>query len=320
MASVDREDGVRNIDTLAAVGVHSRWRDCGRDGGYTYTLGCTCSGARCKKKARERKGRKRRGRVSPSCSDRGRGTNAAPVSVFVSPAPSPPLGSGRFRAFRDTGEPPTSALLRVALEGVVVRGWAGPVQATPRSVARLPARRARQMFFVADYDAVCAIMTTSLPSFPLSYPFSLSLFRSFFRPAYLPPCRVHALCPLIPVLSLFFLFFFFSSSFPLSLSALPSPPRGWIHLPLAPTGLPGSFQDAKFALASARRTCTLAWPSFCLVEFLPASNCTRLRVTVPKRQQLIGVLRVFLDFFEEQAVVVGSRNLGQFGGMRTDVG
>ena len=174
--------------------------------------GVRARGHGVKKKARERKGRKRRGRVSPSCSDRGRETNAAPVSVLVSPSsplPTPPLGSERFRAFRDTGEPPTSALLRVALEGVVVRGWAWPELATPRSVARLPARRARQMFFVADYDAVCAIMTTSLPSLPLSHPFSLSLFRSFFRPAYLPPCRVHALCPLIPVLSLFFLLFFF---------------------------------------------------------------------------------------------------------------
>lgn len=35
-------------------------------------------------------------------------------------------------------------------------------RATPKCVAPLPARRARQMFFVADYDAVCAIMTTSL--------------------------------------------------------------------------------------------------------------------------------------------------------------
>lgn len=40
--------------------------------------------------------------------------------------------------------------------------WAVSNRATPNRVAPLPARRARQMFFVADYDAVCAIMTTSL--------------------------------------------------------------------------------------------------------------------------------------------------------------
>jgi len=40
--------------------------------------------------------------------------------------------------------------------------WAVSRRATPNRVAPLPARRARQMFFVADYDAVCAIMTTSL--------------------------------------------------------------------------------------------------------------------------------------------------------------
>ena len=84
------------------------------------------------------------------------------------------------------------------------------------------------MFFVADYDAVCAIMTTSLPSLPLSHPFTLSLFRSFFRLAYLPPCRVHALCPLIPVLSLFFFFLLppIFKRFPLpSLRLDPSPSR-----------------------------------------------------------------------------------------------
>lgn len=40
--------------------------------------------------------------------------------------------------------------------------WAVSRRTTPNRVAPLPARRARQMFFVADYDAVCAIMTTSL--------------------------------------------------------------------------------------------------------------------------------------------------------------
>lgn len=46
--------------------------------------------------------------------------------------------------------------------GVTSGTWAVSSWATPNRVASLPARRARQMFFVADYDAVCAIMTTSL--------------------------------------------------------------------------------------------------------------------------------------------------------------
>lgn len=175
----------------ATVAIRTRW-------------GIRARGHGVKKKARERKGRKRRGRVSPSCSDRGRGTNAAPVSVLVSPAPHPSVPGDSARSA--TPGTPHQRVVAGRVGGGCCSWRAGPVQATPRSVARLPARRARQMFFVADYDAVCAIMTTSLPSLPLSHPFTLSLFRSFFRLAYLPPCRVHALCPLIPVLSLFFFF------------------------------------------------------------------------------------------------------------------
>lgn len=82
------------------------------------------------------------------------------------------------------------------------------------------------MFFVADYDAVCAIMTTSLPpssSLALSIP-----------PAHLPfPPRMHALCPLIPVPSFFsflsFFPFFFFSFFPPIFKRFP--PRGWISIP-----------------------------------------------------------------------------------------
>lgn len=55
--------------------------------------------------------------------------------------------------------------------------WAASNRVTPNRVAPLPARRARQMFFVADYDAVCAIMTTSLFLSPApSLSFHLTLF------------------------------------------------------------------------------------------------------------------------------------------------
>lgn len=54
-------------------------------------------------------------------------------------------------------------------------------RATPKRVAPLPARCARQMFFVADYDAVCAIMTTSLFLSPAS---SLSIYLAIIS---LPP-------------------------------------------------------------------------------------------------------------------------------------
>lgn len=109
-------------------------------------------------------------------------------------------------------------------------------------------------------------MTTSLPpssSLALSIP-----------PAHLPfPPRMHALCPLIPVPSFFFFSFFFSLffflSFPLSLSAFLLEAGSPSHLPLALPGFSlslslflflslgqhrGSFQDARFALAPARRT------------------------------------------------------------------
>lgn len=55
--------------------------------------------------------------------------------------------------------------------------WAVSNRTPPNRVAPLPARRARQMFFVADYDAVCAIMTTSLFLSPApSLSFHLMLF------------------------------------------------------------------------------------------------------------------------------------------------
>lgn len=58
--------------------------------------------------------------------------------------------------------------------------WAVSNRATPNRVAPLPARRARQMFFVADYDAVCAIMTTSLfLLFAPSLSFHLMLYPSY---------------------------------------------------------------------------------------------------------------------------------------------
>lgn len=53
-------------------------------------------------------------------------------------------------------------------------------RATPKRVAPLPARCARQMFFVADYDAVCAIMTTSLFLSPAS---SLSIYLAIIPPS-----------------------------------------------------------------------------------------------------------------------------------------
>lgn len=74
---------------------------------------------------------------------------------------------------------------------------------TPNRVAPLPARRARQMFFVADYDAVCAIMTTSL----------------FLSPA--PSLSLHLTSlPLTPRITARSVagFFFTSLSFPLFLS------------------------------------------------------------------------------------------------------
>ena len=152
-----------------------------RDVLYAYVC------VRCKKKRVKEKAGSGGGRVSPSCSDRGRETNAAPVSVLVSRTPPTPRFR-RFSAFRSAGWNPPPRRGR----GGCSR-WAVPVRATPRRVARLPARRARQMFFVADYDAVCAIMTTSPPPPSLTFPS--------------PPPRVHALCPLIPVPSFFFLFF-----------------------------------------------------------------------------------------------------------------
>lgn len=82
--------------------------------------------------------------------------------------------------------------------------------ATPHPVAPLPARRARQMFFVADYDAVCAIMTTSL--FLSSAP-SFSLYLTLLpspSPSRLPQPRRFPLGG--------WMFFFLSLSLSLSLS------------------------------------------------------------------------------------------------------
>lgn len=129
MASVDRKGGVRTSIHLAAVGVHSRWRGRGRVSLRIYAS--TCSEAQCKKKeARERKGRKRRGRVSPSCSGRGHGTNAAPVSVLVSRTPHP-LVPAIPRVPRHRGTPHLAARYN-AIVGIVVRG--GRSQFRPRPV------------------------------------------------------------------------------------------------------------------------------------------------------------------------------------------
>lgn len=65
-------------------------------------------------------------------------------------------------------------------------------RATPKRVAPLPARCARQMFFVADYDAVCAIMTTSLFLSPAS---SLSIYLAIIPP---PPPHPHLPTPFLP--------------------------------------------------------------------------------------------------------------------------
>lgn len=85
------------------------------------------------------------------------------------PPTSSPRHSTRFRASRKTSLPPTRVPVTM-VEGSSGT-WAVSGRTTPNRVAPLPARRARQMFFVADYDAVCAIMTTSLflsPAPPLS--------------------------------------------------------------------------------------------------------------------------------------------------------
>lgn len=135
--------------------------------------------------------------------------NATRVSVLVSRTPHS-LVSSRFRASRLV---PHS---RVGDDSGGNSGtWAASNRVTPNRVAPLPARRARQMFFVADYDAVCAIMTTSLflspvpslsfhlMSFPLtpritalggwifSFPFCLSFSVSH---CYLLPADEDKLC------------------------------------------------------------------------------------------------------------------------------
>lgn len=205
-----------------------------------------------KKEARERKGRKRRGRVSPSCSGRGHGTNAAPVSVLVSRTPHPSVPAIP-RVPRHRGTPHLAARYN-AIVGIVVRG--GRSQFRPRPVP-LPVYQPGAL--VKCFSS--RIMTRSARLWPplLSLPL-LSLFRlvSFSS----SPSHARSLSS-YPCSFPFFLFPPIFKRFP---------PRSWIHLPLAPTGLSGSFQDAKFALASARRTRSLAWPSFCLVQRLPASN------------------------------------------------
>jgi len=100
-----------------------------------------------------------------SCSDRGRGTNAAQASVLVSriPSTSSPVASRDTARFTLSLIPADPSMSRGGSDGGANSGtWAVSGRVTPNRVAPLPARRARQMFFVADYDAVCAIMTTSL--------------------------------------------------------------------------------------------------------------------------------------------------------------
>lgn len=118
-----------NIDTLAAVGVHSRWRGRGTRLATYYT--CTCAGARCKKnRVKEKAGSG--GRVSPSCSDRGRETNAAPVSVLVSRTPHPSVPAIQ-RVPQRCGTPHHAARCAVATVGAAVPG--GRCQFVPRPVA-----------------------------------------------------------------------------------------------------------------------------------------------------------------------------------------
>ena len=122
-----------------------------------------------KKEARERKGRKRRGRVSPSCSGRGHGTNAAPVSVLVSRTPHPSVPAIP-RVPRHRGTPHLTARYN-AIVGIVVRG--GRSQFRPRPVP-LPVYQPGAL--VKCFSS--RIMTRSARLWPplLSLPL-LSLFR-----------------------------------------------------------------------------------------------------------------------------------------------
>lgn len=174
-----------------------------------------------------------------SSSDRGRGTNAARVSILVSRIPSTfPLNrSARYHAFYVEPDSFPLHTSRDSNSGGANSGtWAVSGRVTPNRVAPLPARRARQMFFVADYDAVCAIMTTSL-SLSHSHRCALtSLCLSFFPSRFSPSFHVPRRFPL----SLVGFFLSFSSSLSLSLSVSPR-----YLLPVSsPTG-------TNFALASA---------------------------------------------------------------------
>lgn len=93
-----------NIDTLAAVGVHSRWR--GRDTRLATYYTCTCAGARCKKnRVKEKAGSGSRVSLRP----------ARIVVARQMPRQSPSSSRGpptprfrRFSAFRSAVEPPTT--------------------------------------------------------------------------------------------------------------------------------------------------------------------------------------------------------------------
>lgn len=160
----------------------------------------------------------------------GRMPRESPSSSRGPPTPTSPFAT-RCDFARFMGKlAPTHAS---AHDGGVRSGtWAVSDRTTPKCVAPLPARRARQMFFVADYDAVCAIMTTSL---------FLSL-ASLLSPSL----TIFPSAPHTPALSARWLDFFFP---PLTLSlSLALSPSVSCPFYLLPTLSP---RRTNFALASA---------------------------------------------------------------------
>jgi len=120
--------------------------------------------------------------------------------------------------------------------------WAVSGRVTPNRVAPLPARRARQMFFVADYDAVCAIMTTSLSLSRSHRRSHFPLFLFLFTLHVSPPLPMYpgAFLSLVGFFISFLLSLSFFLSFLLSLSISPR-----YLLPIS------SPTRTNFALASA---------------------------------------------------------------------
>lgn len=139
----------------------------------------------------------------------------SPSSSRGPPPPFPSPFDSRYRAFHvEPTSSPSAHAATAAAVGRNSRTWAVSGRVTPNRVAPLPARRARQMFFVADYDAVCAIMTTSL-----------SLSRSHRRSHFFLSLSFLHISPLRSMypgafLSLVGFFLSFSLSFFLSHSAI----------------------------------------------------------------------------------------------------